>query len=226
VDVFQEFGLNASVVPNIVPCDEFRYRRREAQGTTLLCTRHFEPYYGVDLVVRAFGRIKEEFSSARLCLVGKGSQEREIRALVRQLNLEDVEFAGPVAHREISHLYDRADIFMNASWLDNMPVSILEAYASGTPVVSTAPEGIQHIVKHEHTGLLCQPGDWHQLAENAIRLFRDPQLAARLALEAYKQSQHYRWAAVGKQWLQIYRSLHQIHGQENGKQFVCSSSRS
>jgi L-malate glycosyltransferase len=212
VDVFREFGLNASVVPNIVPCDEFRFRRREPQGTALLCTRHFEPYYGVDLVVRAFARIKKEFPAARLCLVGKGSQEKEIRALVRQLNLTDVQFAGPVEHREIGQFYDRADIFVNASWLDNMPVSILEAYASGTPVVSTAPEGIQYIVKHEHTGLLCTPGDWQQLAENTLRLLRDPVLAVRLASEAHEQSRLYHWAAVGRQWLQIYSSLYQARG--------------
>jgi len=212
VDVFQEFGLNASVVPNIVPCDEFRYRRREPLGAVLLCTRHFEPYYGVDLVVRAFARIKKEFPAASLCLVGKGSQEKEIRALVRQLNLTDVQFVGPVAHREVSRLYDRADIFVNASWVDNMPVSILEAYSSGTPVVSTAPEGIQYIVKHEHTGLLCRPGDWQQLAENTLRLLRDPVLAVRLAHEAHEQSGHYQWAPVRRQWLQIYSSLYQARG--------------
>jgi glycosyltransferase involved in cell wall biosynthesis len=49
------------------------------------------------------------------------------------------------------------DIFVNASWLDNMPVSILEAFASVTAVITTGPEGIRYIVEHERTGLLSEP---------------------------------------------------------------------
>jgi len=58
---------------------------------------------------------------------------------------------------EIGKYYDRADIFINASRLDNMPVSILEAFASGTPVVSTAPEGMRYLVEHGRTGLCPIP---------------------------------------------------------------------
>jgi glycosyltransferase involved in cell wall biosynthesis len=88
-----------------------------------------------------------------------------------------------------------------------MPVSILEAFAAGTPVVSTAPEGIRYLLEHERTGLLSEPGDWRALAENVMRLLRDPELAGRIASNAYEQTKLYRWTEVRGQWLQIYRSL-------------------
>jgi glycosyltransferase involved in cell wall biosynthesis len=75
------------------------------------------------------------------------------------------------------------------------------------PVVTTAPEGIRYIVEHERTGLLCDPGDWQALADNVVRLLRDPDLASRLARNAYEQSESYRWQAVRAEWLEIYRSL-------------------
>ena len=212
VDVFREFGLEACVVPNIVDLDQFRYRERHPARPLLVCTRGFEPYYRVDLVVRAFGLIKKEFSGARLWLVGKGSLESEIRALVRSLQLEDVEFAGPVTRDKIGSFYDRADIFINASNLDNMPVSILEAFASGTPVVTTAPEGIRYLVEHERTGLLCEPGDWCALAANVVRLLQQPDLASGLARSAYEESRRYRWDVVRAQWLNVYRSLSPLPG--------------
>jgi glycosyltransferase involved in cell wall biosynthesis len=135
--------------------------------------------------------------------------------LVRHLKLEDVEFSGLVSREKIGAVYDRADIFINASWLDNMPVSILEAFASGTPVVSTAPEGIRYVVEHERTGLLCAPGDWRALVENVLRLLHEPGLAKTLAQNAFQQSYNYRWEAVRNRWFEVYSSLLSSRGQGN-----------
>jgi len=123
------------------------------------------------------------------------------------MNLSGIHFTGVASREEIGRFYDQADIFINASRLDNMPVSILEAFACGTPVVSTAAESIPYLVEHERTGLLSDVGDAPALAQNVIRLLRDPDLAARLASNAYSQSQAYRWPNVRKQWLDTYTSL-------------------
>ncbi len=207
VDVFREFGLRAKAVPNIVDLSQFSYRPRRPLRPSLVCTRGFGPYYSVDVVVRAFARIKAEFATAQLCLVGNGRQECEIRDWVSALRLTGVRFAGPVPHSEIGRYYDEADIFVNASWLDNMPLSVLEAFASGTPVVSTRPEGIRYFVEHERTGLLCDPGDWQALANNILRLLQEPDLASCLAANAYDQVKRYRWEVVRERWLEVYSGL-------------------
>jgi glycosyltransferase involved in cell wall biosynthesis len=157
--------------------------------------------------VRAFAQVQKQFPEARLDLVGKGPSEAEIRQLVRDLNLSGVHFTGVASREEIGRLYDQADIFINASWLDNMPVSILEAFACGTPVVSTAAESISYVVAHERTGLLCEVGDVTGLAANVLRLLHDPGLASRLAVQALRQSELYRWPVVREQWLDTYRSV-------------------
>ena len=207
VDVFREFNLRAEAIPNTVDSSHFCYRSREPLFPRLVCTRGFHPYYSVDVVVRAFDLLKKTYPESRLCLVGKGPIEKQIRALVQSLGLMDVEFTGPVSHSKMANCYEQNDIFINASCVDNMPVSILEAFASGTPVVTTAPEGIRYIVEHERTGLLCEPGDWRALAENVTRLLKDPQFAQRIALNAYEESRRYQWDVVRTQWLRVYRKL-------------------
>jgi glycosyltransferase involved in cell wall biosynthesis len=207
VDVFREFGLEAHVVPNIVDVSQFSFRERRPLRPHLVCTRGFHPYYSVDVVVRAFAEIQKEFPEARLDLVGKGPCETEIRNLVRDLHLPGIHFLGVASREQIGRFYDEADIFINASWLDNMPVSIMEAFASGNPVVTTGPEGIRYLVEHERTGLLSDVGDVKSLALNVMRLLRSPDLASQLASNAYKESQSYRWTAVRQQWLEEYRSL-------------------
>jgi glycosyltransferase involved in cell wall biosynthesis len=123
------------------------------------------------------------------------------------LKLSGVRFLGVVSRSEIGRVYDEADIFLNASSLDNMPVSVLEAFASGTPVVSTCPEGMNYLVDHERTGLLSPPGDAAKLAENILRLLRDQELSSRLSANAYEESGCYRWDAVREQWLELYRAV-------------------
>jgi L-malate glycosyltransferase len=206
-DVFRKCGLTATVVPNIVDLTQCSYRARQPVRPRLVCTRMFEPYYQVDLVIRSFAEVSKIYPEARLCLVGAGNEEGKIRQLVECLELKTVEFAGAVPRSNIGRYYDEADIFINASRLDNMPVSILEAFSSGTPVVSTGPDGIRYLVEHERTGLLCETHDWKALAANVIRLLRDPDLAFRLAENARCESQRYCWSVVRGQWLNLYRSV-------------------
>ncbi|MBZ5666512.1 MAG: glycosyltransferase family 4 protein [Acidobacteriia bacterium] len=207
VDVFREFGLSASAVPNIVDLSQFRYRQRTPLRPHLVCTRGFSTYYSVDVVVRAFAEVKKEYPDARLDLVGGGPLEGDIRKLVGDLNLTGVNFTGVAPYKEIGKYYDQADIFINASWLDNMPLSVIEAFASGTPVVTTSPECMPYLVQHERTGLLSAVGDEKALAANVIRLLRDPALAMSLAQNARDASRKYTWEAVREQWLNTYRGL-------------------
>ena len=206
-DVFAEFGLSAQVVPNLVDLSQFHYRRRQPLRPRFVCTRGFGQYYRLDLVVRAFQEIQRRFPAATLTLAGGGPLEAQVRALARELRLEAVTFAGPVARDRIGVCYDEADVFLNASEVDNMPVSVLEAFAAGTPVVTTAAGGIPYIVEHERTGLLSPPGDWQALARHAIRVVEDESLAARLAENAHAESRRYHWDVVSGEWLRLYENI-------------------
>lgn len=207
VDVFKEFGLSAQPIPNNVDFSQFSYRARKPLRPHLVCTRGFHPYYCVDDVVKAFALVQKQFPAAQLDLVGGGPLESNIRELVTSMKLSGVNFCGVVSRQEIGKSYDRADIFINASRLDNMPISILEAFASGTPVISTSPEGMRYLVDHGRTGLLSEPGNSEALAENVLAVLRDPELGLRLATNAFDELRRYRWESVREQWLHAYRAL-------------------
>lgn len=207
VDVFREFGLTAVVVPNLVDLAQFRYRERKPLRPHLVCTRGFHEYYSIDVVVKAFAEVKKEYPDAQLDLVGGGALEGDIRRLVADLKLDGVNFTGVASRDNIGKYYDNADVFINASWLDNMPVSVIEAFGCGTPVVTTSPESMPYLVENERTGLLSAVGDERALAANVVRLLREPELAARLARNAYEESRSYTWDAVRGQWVGVYRGL-------------------
>jgi glycosyltransferase involved in cell wall biosynthesis len=104
-------------------------------------------------------------------------------------------------------LYNRADIYLNSSDIDNMPVSLIEAYAAGCPVVTTDAGGIPYMLAHEETGLLVKRGDHEALAAAAIRLLEDDALAQRLTANAIAACRTYSWAAVRDEWLKLYYEL-------------------
>jgi L-malate glycosyltransferase len=203
---FRKHGISAMTVANVVDLDKFPYHPRECVNPKLLCTRNLESHYGVDVVVRAFATVQREFPDASLCLVGRGRERPNLEKLVRSLALNQVQFMGAVQPDRMPTLYSQFDIFVNGSYVDCEPVSILEAFSSGLPVVTTASGGIPFLVQHEQTGLLSPPGDWTALAKNIIRLVRHPQTARSMAEKARRQANIHSWQSLRPLWLQAYRA--------------------
>jgi glycosyltransferase involved in cell wall biosynthesis len=206
-DVLEEFGMRAAIIPNLVDLMQFRYRLRSPLRPRFICSRGFGRDYRIDTVVRAFSRVRASFPNATIDLLGEGPLESEIRQLVSSLRLEGVRFTGVVSRDRIGDYYDDAHIFINASSVDAMPGSVIEAFRAGTPVVSTSPEAMPYLVDHGRTGLLSAVGDDRALAENAIRLLHNSQLAQSLSVNAYQESHKYEWKTVRDKWVQLYREL-------------------
>ena len=206
-DVFARFGIQAEVIPNIVDVDRFRFRARDPLRPNVLSTRNFEPLYNVSCTMRAFRLLQDRYPEATLTLVGGGSEDQRLRDLARELRLEHVRFAGRIAPEEIWRYYGDADIYLQTPDVDNMPSSVLEAFASGCAVVSTNAGGVPAILTNEKHGLLVECGDYHAAAERMLRLLADPVLAGRLSAAARESCADYQWNVVRSRWLALYESL-------------------
>ncbi len=207
VDVMARFDIAASIISNIVDLKRFRFRRREPLRPRLLSTRNFEPLYNVACTIRAFARLQARHPEASLTLVGAGSEEPALRALVATRGLRHVTFAGAVPPPDIPRYYADADIYVQTPRIDNMPASILEAFASGLPVVATNIGGVPAMLTDDVHGLLVPDDDDTAVAAAVDRLLNDGALAARLATDAYAACDSYQWAAVRDQWVALYREL-------------------
>lgn len=226
VDVFARFGLRARSIYNIVDLGRYRFRERRPLRPVFLANRNFEPLYNVGCVLRAFALVQRRFPDARLTVAGDGSQRAELEALAQELNLRNTEFVGRVEQARMHELYDAADIYLNGSDIDNMPGSIIEAYASGTPVVTTDAGGIPYIVEDGVTGALVPRGDYYGLAARAIELLEDEGKAARVARAAREECRKYEWSAVREEWLALYRELAERGGAVKEEEFQVSSLKS
>ncbi|HOK46156.1 MAG TPA: glycosyltransferase family 4 protein, partial [Bryobacteraceae bacterium] len=207
VDVFRQFGLQARAIFNIVETERFPFRERNPLRPVFLSNRNLEPMYNVACTLRAFALIQRRIPDARLIVAGYGSQRSQLEALAQELGLRDVSFLGRVTPQEMPQVYDQADIYLNSSEIDNMPLSILEAFACGLPVVTTDAGGIPYVVEHGRTGLIVGKGDYRAMADAALRLLEDPALAAALIRNARRECSKYRWESVRQQWLELYHGV-------------------
>ena len=207
VRVFAKFNLQAKPIYNLIETDDFPFRERRPLRPIFLSNRNFEKHYGVDRVLRAFATIQKRNPEARLIIAGDGPERASLEQLARELNLQNAEFTGRVGHERVVELYDSADIFLNGSEIDNQPLSLLEAFACGLPVVTTDAGGIPDMVAQEKTALVVPRGDYEQLAASAIRLLDDSSLAQSIIEQARGECHKYRWQAVREQWLNLYHAL-------------------
>lgn len=207
VDVFARFGMRAEIVPNIVDLSRFQARAlRSDQRAHLVVTRNLEALYDNATALRALALLQHRLPQVRLTIAGSGPELERLQALAQELGVQDrVRFAGSLDRQAVAALYAEADLLLNPSLADNMPNSVLEAMASGVPVVSSNVGGLPYLLRDGVTGLLVPPGDPAKLAAAAERLLTEPGLWAQVATAAQQDVQRYTWREVAGCLADTYR---------------------
>ncbi|HTF67707.1 MAG TPA: glycosyltransferase family 4 protein [Edaphobacter sp.] len=150
--------------------------------TRLICVARLSAEKGHLGLLNAFANVRARNLDAELVLVGDGPERMKIQEAIQTLNLQDVvHLTGVLAEKETLEQIAHADILVLASFMEGLPVVLMEALAIGVPVVATRVAGIPELVAHEKDGLLFSPANWDELAENLSRLLSDSALRNRLA---------------------------------------------
>jgi glycosyltransferase involved in cell wall biosynthesis len=202
--VFSRHGYPVRVIPNVVDTSRFRYRERRPVRPRLLSTRNLEPHYRVDTILEAFATLKARRPDATLTVAGYGSEENRLRRLAASLGANGIRFVGRMEPPAMPALYGEADVFVNASVVDNQPISVLEAFAAGLPVVSTGAGDIASMVHHAETGVIVPPEDPGAMATAILGLLDNPDHALRIARSARREAEKHTWAHVRTAWAEVY----------------------
>lgn len=208
VDVFKEYGYMPYIVPNVIDLGRFFNQeiRDPLNGPIrLLVVRNLEKIYNVGCAIRAFHYIQKAFPQAKLILVGEGTEERALKRIVSNMKLEGVVFGGRVHHQDLPKVYKEATVVLNPSDADNFPISVLEALASGVPLVSTNVGGIPYLIKDGLTGLLVNRNDAKEMADRVLRLLQDKDLYQHLSENGQKEALKYSWDFIRPKLFGVYR---------------------
>src|SRR5438445_6491564 len=149
-------------IPNFVDLKRYTFRERSILAPRFLYLRGMYPYYNPEMAIRAFGIIQHRYPESLLTMAGEeGKESARCRALVRDLNLRNVQFVGLVPKEQIPVLADKHDIYLHTNRVENMPVTIIEMWACGLPIVGTDVGGMPYLVRNRIDGILVKSED-HQ----------------------------------------------------------------
>jgi glycosyltransferase involved in cell wall biosynthesis len=196
-DVFARHGVDATIVPNIVDLERFRPAAARPRTLHVLIARNLEAIYGIDTALRAFALALRRVPDAQMTIAGTGDARQSLERLAAELGVtERVRFTGRLDNAELPALYAQASVALNPSRVDNMPISLLEAMASGVPIVSTRVGGVPYLVEDGRTALLLPPDEPAPMADALVKLAQDAELADRLAAQGLRTAEQYAWPRV------------------------------
>ena len=147
----------------------------------LLCVGRLVPAKGQHILLEACSILKNEGVPFHLTMVGDGPDRKSLEAWAVSAKLTgEVTFTGALGQDKVHTYYDRADIFVLASFAEGVPVVLMEAMAKEIPVISTRITGIPELIEHEEDGLLAVPGDPNDLARQIRKLLDSAELRNRM----------------------------------------------
>lgn len=190
----KQFGKNVQPLPELM----------DGRKNILFLGRFNESRKGFRYLLRAFPMVREQFPDARLIVVGDGNRERYERFL-HQHDIHDVIFTGFINPELRSRYYASADVFCAPSTgRESFGIVLVEAMASGVPVVASAIPGYQGVITHGETGILVEPKDANSLALGLVRVLADNELRQRVTANAREQIRQYDWERVAERLLAVY----------------------
>lgn len=208
--VSQYFEGPYDVIPNGISVDRFNGATqpfpwaREGGPRILFVGRFNEQRKGFKYLLRALPLVQQQFPNARLMVVGPGEPERFANTIERNV-IRGVDFHGHVSKEDLPRYYASADVVCAPSIHgESFGLVLLEAMASGKPVVASNIQGYAGVLHNEREGLLVEPRSPMALALGIVRLLSNPALCDRLASCGRETAAHYDWPKVARRVVDLY----------------------
>jgi glycosyltransferase involved in cell wall biosynthesis len=206
-EAMRPFRRDLVVLPNPIDVDRYPWRVRDHATPRLIWLRAFHAIYNPSLAPRVVALLAQRFPDIALTMIGRDKQDgslQETQRVAEELGVAGrMLYPGGVAKDDVGHWLDGADIFLNTTDIDNTPVSVLEALASGLCVVSTNVGGIPFLLRDGVDALLVPPASPEAMAAAVARILDDRVLAARLSRAGHATAGKYTWSTIFPAWEQV-----------------------
>ena len=162
----------------------------------------------VDIVLRAFARLVGDYPKARLLVVGDGPETKALQTLADDLRVSNqVHFSGSIPHHHLPDIYRLADLFITASTIETQGLVVLEAMASGLPIVGVNALALPELIQHSVNGYLVLPGDDHALAEAVRQLLQSPATQSAMGYESRRLAMQHSLPEVTRDYERLYQQV-------------------
>ena len=201
-------SVSIEVIPNGVDLDSFcpAETARKSDALRLLTVGRLSVTKRVQMLIDAVEILHRDGRKLHLTIVGGGQAEQELREIVSTRDLgEVIEMAGRVRAENMPQLYRDNDVFVSASMQEGMSNAMLEAMASGLPIVTTRCEGVEELIADN--GMVVEQANAQSIAEAVETLAGDQERYSRMRTAARKQAEKFTWRNSANQYIEIYKKV-------------------
>jgi phosphatidylinositol alpha-mannosyltransferase len=200
------------VIPNGIDVEVFNrpglapIRHLRDDHVNILFVGRLEKRKGLGDLLRAFRFVQSRLPKSRLIVVGDGPLRGRVESFISRHRVPNVVLAGFVPDSVKPRYYRSADIFCApATGAESFGIVLLEAMASGLPLVATEIPGYLSVVEPGRDSITVQPNSWRELGASLVVLARDAELRSRLGAYGREKAWRYSWESVGSQVVEVYR---------------------
>ena len=177
-------GIEPSVVNEVFSNKQVK----KSDTINLIFVGRLSPEKGVNIIIQALSEVVKEINNIKLTIVGDGPRKAFLESEVEQYNLGNhIAFIGAVPEREVFDRMGECDMLVLSSFMEGIPMVLMEAMALELPVVAPRVAGIPELVIDNENGLLFDPANADQLSEKIIMLAKDSKLRIKLGKEGRKK---------------------------------------
>jgi phosphatidylinositol alpha-mannosyltransferase len=212
-------GFPLKVIPNGIDVSVFHpghapIRHLRDERVNILFVGRLEKRKGLGYLLRGYEFMKQRVPNTRLIVVGDGPLRSRVESYISRHRVPDVVMAGYVPDTVLPRYYCSADIFCApATGAESFGIVLLEAMATGLPVVATEIDGYMSGLEPGRDSLTVQPKSWSELGAALVILARDAQLRTRMGAYGLEKARLYAWEEVAAQVLEVYGEARQIRAQ-------------
>ena len=195
------------IIYNGVNIEDFAQRdNRENEHIVILTVARLIKRKGIDDLIRAVPAIVKGHQNIKVKIIGEGNMGAELKALAEKLKVSEyIEFLGYVPHNEISNYYSTSDVFVLPSRNEGMSNTVLEAMASGLPVITTDTGGTRELI--DGNGIIVPIEDSDVISEAVLRLINDHKLRVSRGMKSRKIAENMSWKKVADAYYNFYKGL-------------------
>jgi phosphatidylinositol alpha-mannosyltransferase len=202
------------IIPNGIDLERFNDKappieKYSDDKLNILFVGRLEKRKGFKYLLGAYERVKKEFPQCRLIVVSPaGRLSKKYENIAVRRNLKDVVFAGYVSFEDLPRYYNTADIFCSpATGWESFGMVLMEAMATGKPIVASDIPGYAGLISHGVEGLLVKPQDEKALASALMILLRDKSMREKMGEKGKLKAKDYSWEVVARKVMEYYEKL-------------------
>lgn len=206
----QQEGISApiTVISNGINVDHFTAKKSYPFRNTIIHFGRISYEKNIDVLLHAMSTLIQKHPAVTLEIIGDGPALGYLKKLTSQLQLNNnVLFFGYLRDKELRKHMRSADVFCTASTIETQGIVVLEAMATGLPIVGVRKHGLIDLVQHTKNGFLAQPGDAPEIAYYLNLLLRSRALCHRMGVYSRKIASHHNLRSVVKKWEILYSAL-------------------